>query len=182
MRIISGKYKGRQIDPPRGSVLRPTTDVAREALFNIIVHRMDISSMTVMDLFAGSGAVSFEFLSRDCKHVVAVEQQARLVSHMRDLAGKLGEENLIVLRRDVRRYLAGSGQPFDLVFADPPYDLAWISELPSMVLTPAWIKPGGWFILEHGSGHDFAGNTCFLEHRHYGHVHFSFFEMPRLNP
>lgn len=176
MRIIGGNLKGRQIGLPRGTDIRPTTDMAREALFNIIEHRSNIEEMQVLDLFSGTAAIAFEFISRGCPSVTAVEQNPAAVRGIYRLAEEWKVGGLNIIRTDVFRFLKKAPQQaFDLVFADPPFHHPWLSEIPEHVLSSGTIKPGGSFILEHPPGLDFSTHPHFTESRRYGHVHFTFF-------
>lgn len=176
MRIISGEYGGRRFEAPRNLQARPTTDIAKESLFNILQNRLDFEGISALDLFSGTGSISFELLSRGAEHVVSVEmgrvQQLFIQKVATEL--KIGREHQLV-RGDVFRYLKSATQQFDLVFADPPYALAELPTLPDLVLDGNLLKPEGIFILEHGKENDFSAHPRFMELRKYGAVHFSFF-------
>lgn len=177
MRIISGIYGGRRFEAPRNLQARPTTDIAKESLFNILQNRIDFDDITALDLFSGTGSISFELLSRGAGNVVCVEmgrtQQQFIQKVSQEL--KIGHE-LQLVRGDVFRYLKSTAQQFDLVFADPPYALAELPQLPDLVFERDILKPDGIFILEHGKGDDFSAHPHFVELRKYGAVHFSFFK------
>lgn len=177
MRIIRGKYGHRRFDVPRNITARPTTDFARENIFNVIENICDIEGKKVVDLFAGTGAVSFEFLSRGASEVVAVEMAATQSGFIRAVKEKLGDQNLKVIRGDVFRYVASCKQPFDIVFADPPYDHPRFSEIPRMILESKLVAEGSLVIIEHNKNHDFSALPGFREHRSYGSVNFSIFEI-----
>ena len=149
--------------------------MAREALFNLLKGRTDVESSTVVDLFSGTGFISYEFCSRGAMRVTAVENNLKCVNFIRKTAALLQMVMLNVIRADVFRYLKTSNESADIVFADPPYDLAEIEQLPCLVLNSGTIRDGGLFILEHGPDRSFAGNPDFSEVRKYGKVHFSFF-------
>lgn len=175
MRIIGGRYKGRKIDPPSDLKARPTTDFAREGLFNILSNRVDIESASILDLFAGTGSISYEFVSRGAANVHMVEKNARHLAGIKRIIRELGMENIRPIHIDVKAYLKTCRIKYDIIFADPPYDLSWLNELPDMVLEADILNEGGFFILEHPRSMSFSGHKSFFEHRNYGGVNFSFF-------
>lgn len=175
MRIISGKYRGRRINPPAGFRARPTTDYARESLFNILNNRIDFEAVEVLDLFSGTGSISYEFASRGAQTVHLVEKDARSISFIRRMADEMKLTNVKPLHIDVKAYLKACHYKYDIVFADPPYELPWLSELPDMVMNATILNDDGIFILEHPKSFHFAGRKYFFEHRDYGSVNFSFF-------
>ncbi len=176
MRIISGQYGGRRFEAPRNLQARPTTDIAKEGLFNILQNRIGFEGISALDLFSGTGSISFELLSRGAASVVGVEmgrpQQQFIQKVSQEL--KIGRE-LQLVRGDVFKYLKGSSQQFDLIFADPPYALTELPQLPDLIFEGNRLKEGGLFILEHGKENDFSLHPHFVELRKYGAVHFSFF-------
>jgi len=176
LRIIGGKYKGRRITPPGNFKARPTTDFAREALFNILNNRIDFESVIVLDLFSGTGSMSYEFASRGASEVHVVEKDKMHISGIRRIVKEIGFENIKTIHIDVKAYLKTCSVKYDIVFADPPYDLSWLMELPELVLGADIIKEDGFFVLEHPKAISFSGNPLFFEHRHYGGVNFSFFK------
>jgi 16S rRNA (guanine966-N2)-methyltransferase len=176
LRIISGTYKGRYIPVPRNFKARPTTDFARVGLFNVLANTYDFSGLMVLDLFAGTGIVGLEFVSRGAARVDMVDIDARTTGFLQRTARLLGTENIRVIRADVTQYLRQSRTTYDLVFADPPYDLDIIPSLPDLVFNAEILVEEGWFILEHGKKNAFAHHPQFLEMRKYGNVHFSIFE------
>lgn len=175
MRIIGGKYKGRVIDPIAGLKARPTTDFAKESLFNILNNRIDFETASVLDLFSGTGSISFEFASRGAETIHSVERDARNVTGIRKGTEKLGIENIRVIHIDVKAYLRTCNYKYDIVFADPPYDLDWLKDLPDLIIESAIMKTEGFFILEHPKRLNFSSHPGFFEHRNYGNVNFSFF-------
>ena len=176
MRIISGTYGGRRFDAPKNLQARPTTDIAKESLFNILQNRIDFEDITALDLFAGTGSISFEILSRGASKVVSVEMGRVQKQFIQKVAGELKiTTGLQLIRGDVFKYLKGATQQFDLIFADPPYALKELPTLPDLVLEGNLLKPEGTFILEHGKENDFSSHPRFVELRKYGAVHFSFF-------
>jgi 16S rRNA (guanine966-N2)-methyltransferase len=175
LRIISGKYRGRRINPPAGFTARPTTDYARESLFNILNNRIDFEAVEVLDLFSGTGSISYEFASRGAETVHLVEKDSRNISFIRRSINEMGLTNVKPLHIDVKAYLKACRYKYDIVFADPPYDLPWLTDIPELVMHASILKENGFFILEHPKSIRFAGSTYFYEHRDYGSVNFSFF-------
>ncbi len=177
MRIIGGKHKGRQFNPGKTFKARPTTDMAKESLFNILQNRIDFESISVLDLFAGTGSISFEFASRGCTDVSSVELNYNHFRFIKDTIEKLNEKGINPIKGNVFQYVKKVVRQFDLVFADPPYDHPKFSEIPELILSGNIIKPGGTFILEHSKEFDFTNIKGFSELRKYGSVHFSIFEI-----
>jgi 16S rRNA (guanine(966)-N(2))-methyltransferase RsmD len=175
LRIIGGKYKGRKIVPPRGFKARPTTDFARESLFNILNNRVDFEAISVLDLFSGTGSISYEFASRGAKEVHLVEMDMRHISGIRRIIKELGITNIKTIHIDVKAYLKTCTVRYDVVFADPPYELSWLKEIPDLVTGSGIVKEDGFFILEHPRDMSFSSHKLFFEHRNYGGVNFSFF-------
>ena len=175
MRIISGKYGRRRFQVPHNITARPTTDMARENLFNVLNNLVDFEGLQVLDLFAGTGAISFEFLSRGAASVTSVEKAGVQARFITKVAQELGEENLTLMRGDVFRFIASSHSPFDMIFADPPYDLPQLAELPALILASGLLKPGGLLVVEHPRAFDFSSLPAFTQRRVYGKVNFSFF-------
>ncbi len=180
MRIISGTLRGKTITPPSSYDARPTTDFAREALFDILSNEYEFEGLCVLDLFSGTGAISYEFISRGAEHCWAVEMNPRNASFISTAAKNLGiGDRVSVVRHNVFDFLGLCSRKFDLVFADPPYALSGLETLPDRVFECDVIHPGGYFILEHGPDKSFAGHRYFVKERKYGKVHFSFFEKPQ---
>ena len=191
MRIISGKFRGRRLMPPKNITARPTTDFAKESLFNLLTNRMDLDGADVLDLFAGTGSISLECVSRGAREVTAVELAHTQQNFIISASKSLGITNLHLIRGDVFRYIKSCSIRYDLIFADPPYALAELPTLPSLIFSEAQddpgaaevgrtfplLKPGGWFVLEHGDQYDFSGHPHFFDLRTYGSVHFSFFRL-----
>ena len=161
--------------PPKNITARPTTDFAKESLFNLLTNRMDLEGADVLDLFAGTGSISLECVSRGAREVTAVELAHTQQNFILATSKSLGINNLHLIRGDVFRYLKACSIRYDLIFADPPYALEELPTLPSLIV-PALLKPGGLFVLEHGDQYDFSGHPHFLDLRTYGSVHFSFFQ------
>lgn len=177
MRIIRGKYGRRRFDVPKNITARPTTDFARENLFNILEMQEDIEGKSVCDLFAGTGAVSWEFVSRGASEVTAVEQAPVQSAFIRSVKEKLGDTVLRLVRGDVFRFIERAQTACDIVFADPPYDHPRFSEIPELILGSALVRPGSLVIIEHGKTRDFSAIPGFARHIAYGSVNFSFFRV-----
>ena len=176
MRIITGKYKGRHFDIPRSFKARPTTDFAKENIFNVLMGYMDFEDTTALDLFAGTGSISLELVSRGCSKVVSVEADRDHASFIRQCFKKLGDESDLLIRGDVFRFLKSCKQQFDFIFADPPYALEQLPQIPDLVLNGNLLTEDGIFVFEHGKNYDFSEHPCFVEHRSYGSVNFSIFK------
>jgi len=174
MRIIGGKLKGRKLNAPHLPDARPTTDFARESLFNILQSRYVIEDAKVLDLFAGSGSIAFEFISRGAQKVTCVDLYSPGLAFIRNTA-KDWDCRIETVRSDVFRYLKVKSTAFDIVFADPPFDLKNVTELPKLIIENGWLKENGLLIAEHGKAGQFSGFDKFVEERAYGKVHFSFF-------
>ena len=195
MRIITGKYKGRHFDIPRSFKARPTTDFAKENIFNVLTQYIDFEGAEALDLFSGTGSITLELLSRGCSRVVSVELDRDHHRFICDCIGKLlnkqrtntdnnGQSeivrdspmpNCLPLRGDVFRYIKSCKQQFDFIFADPPYALKELPTIPSLIFERGLLKDGGIFVFEHGKDNDFSHDPHFVEHRSYGSVNFSIF-------
>ena len=210
MRIITGIYKGRRFDIPRTFKARPTTDFAKENIFNVLNSYIDLEGVRALDLFAGTGSISLELLSRGCSQVVSVEADRDHARFIGECVRKLGVTNHQLIRGDVFRYLksaqksstlthgsaalpaaqqpytaegpytpqsghARGSAAFSFIFADPPYALPNLPDIPDLVLQSGILAPGGVFVFEHGKQNDFSSHPCFREHRAYGSVNFTIF-------
>lgn len=175
MRIITGQFKGRHFDIPRTFKARPTTDFAKENIFNVLNGYIDFDGITALDLFAGTGSISLELVSRGCKEVVSVEKDRDHARFIADCMKKINVENDILIRGDVFRFLKSCHQKFDLIFADPPYALPELDTLPNLVFEHDLLAADGVFVFEHGKHNDFSAHPRFKEHRSYGSVNFSIF-------
>jgi len=175
MRIISGFLKGRKIDPPKEFSARPTTDFAREGLFNLLFNRKEIQGAKVLDLFTGSGTVGFEFISRGAAEVVAVDSDMAVIKFIRKKAEEFNTPQMKPFRFDAVQYISRAGTTFDIVFCDPPFDRENLHEIPDAVFAHKLLKPEGVFILEHENIHTFETHPNYLEDRSYGRVKFTFF-------
>ena len=195
MRIITGKYKGRHFDIPRRFKARPTTDFAKENIFNVMTQYIHFEGAEALDLFSGTGSITLELLSRGCSRVVSVELDRDHHRFICDCIGKLlnkqrtntdnnGQSeivrvnpmpNCLPLRGDVFRYIKSCKQQFDFIFADPPYALKELPTIPSLIFERRLLKDDGIFVFEHGKDNDFSDDPHFVEHRCYGSVNFSIF-------
>lgn len=177
MRVITGKYKGRHFDVPRTFKARPTTDFAKENLFNVLQGYIDFDEEpTALDLFSGTGSITLELLSRGCSRVVSVEADALHYSFIRGFIDKLQDLNAFPVRADVFRFLSKCHEQFDFIFADPPYALPQLEQLPDIILSRQLLRKDGLFVLEHGKKQDFSNHPRIVDHRAYGSVNFSFFK------
>lgn len=177
MRIIAGTLRGRRLNPPANLPVRPTTDMARESLFNILNNYVDYEECAVMDLFAGTGAVSLEFVSRGAREVTSIEINSQCTDYIKQEAQRMGVGNLHVVRADVFDLLKRAYKKFDIVFADPPYAHEQLTQLPDLVFEKGILNDDGIFILEHPKEFDFSHHPHFWQHRAYGKVNFTFFAM-----
>ena len=190
MRIITGKYKGRHFDIPRTFKARPTTDFAKENIFNVLNGYIDFDGCEALDLFAGTGSITLELLSRGCSSVTSIELDRDHFRFICECVKKLGTEACLPLRADVFRFIKSCRQQYDFIFADPPYALKELPQIPDLVLgtssllsSPSTLHPspstllksGGLFVFEHGKDYDFSQHPRFVEHREYGSVNFSLF-------
>ncbi|MGZ3930341.1 MAG: RsmD family RNA methyltransferase [Bacteroidia bacterium] len=179
MRIIGGQYRGKTIHPPKGLVLRPTTDFAKEALFNILNNKLDLENAAALDLFCGTGNISFELASRGAT-VKSVDKNFACIRFISEAAKSMNMP-IAVTKSDVFKYLENENGTFDIIFADPPYDLENIEGIHARVMKRNLLKAGGWLIIEHGPKTDLSQCPHFREHRSYGHVNFSFFTITDLS-
>ncbi|HEY0244644.1 MAG TPA: RsmD family RNA methyltransferase [Mucilaginibacter sp.] len=176
MRIIGGSLKGLRLNPPKNLPVRPTTDLAKEALFNILLNKIDFEGISVLDLFSGTGNISLEFASRGAAQIISVDRSIHCVNYLRDIAKQHGLTNIKVFKDDVFKYLQHETDQFDLVFADPPYDLSGIPEIPKIIFDKELLLPDGLLIVEHQSMQNLSNHPAFDEQRKYGHSSFSFFD------
>lgn len=174
MRIVGGIYKGRVFNPDKRFTARPTTDLAKESLFNILANRYDFTDMRILDLFSGTGSIGYEFLSRGAGEVTLVDKDPHHIRFIRKTIEQLGAENTRIIQDDTFRFLKNCPFSFDIIFADPPYEFPYIKEIPPAVFGSGVLKEGGLLILEHSKSHDFSKFPQFTELRKYGKVNFSF--------
>lgn len=176
MRIISGKYRGRTIVPPKNLRARPTTDFAKENLFNVLSNLVDFEACDVLDLFAGTGSIGYEFASRGARTVTSVEINSVHYDFIKRTAAQLGIENFYAVKANVFLYLKACRKQFDLIFSDAPYDLEGSERVVTEVLQNDLLRPGGILIFEHSKKMDFSSVPEFWQLRSYGSVRFSFFK------
>jgi 16S rRNA (guanine966-N2)-methyltransferase len=175
VRIISGKYRGKQIHTPNNLPVRPTTDFAKESLFNILNNLVDFEDITVLDLFAGTGNISYEFFSRGAQQVTAVEINSKCAAFIEKTSETMKADCITVFNSNVFHFLKHPYGTYHIIFADPPYDLENIESLPDLAFQSQILKEEGWFILEHSKRHSFSKHPFFDQQRKYGNVNFSFF-------
>ena len=175
MRIIAGTKKGIRIQAPPDLPVRPTTDTAKEALFNILENNFILEQSKVLDLFSGTGNIAYEFASRNCEHITAVDLNSKCCNFIRSMQEKLQFNIIEVVKNDVFSYMKKSNSSFDIVFADPPYALNNIRQIPSLVFEQNLLRPGGWLIVEHASQLNMETPHRF-DQRIYGQSSFSFYK------
>lgn len=175
MRIIGGKRKNLRIHAPKGLPVRPTTDLTKESIFNILTNYIDIDGLEVLDLFSGTGNMSYEFASRDCNEVIAVEQNYRAVKFIRDTSRKMEFENMKVIKADVFSFLKSTPYTYDVIFADPPYILKNIPDIHKLVFENKLLNPDGWLIIEHPKEVEMSSLEGFDNQRKYGRTILSIF-------
>ncbi len=176
MRIIRGKYKGRKIIAPKGFTSRPTTDFAKESLFNILQNNYRLQDAVVLDLFSGTGNISLEFLSEECKKITAIDNNRNYIFHIKKQFDELFPSKGTAICDDVFRFCKNQELNYDIIFADPPFNDSIVKDLPEIIFNNPALNPNVLFILEHSKQYDFSENIFFKEKRKYGNVNFSFFE------
>ncbi|MDA9312422.1 RsmD family RNA methyltransferase [Vicingaceae bacterium] len=176
MRIVSGTHKGRRFSPPKGLPVRPTTDFAKEGLFNMLRNRTEIEDTKVLDLCAGTGNMTFEFASRGASSVLAVDQHVGCIKFIKKAALELQLNSITALKADVFKFVNKLSQQYDIIFADPPYGLEEIVNLPSTIFKKGLLAEGGLLVLEHGRKTSFEEHPNFISTRKFGNVTFTFFE------
>lgn len=178
MRVISGIYKRRRFDVPRTFKARPTTDFAKENLFNVLGNYIDFEEekIVALDLFAGTGSISIELVSRGCEQVISIEKDRDHHAFISKVMQEVKTDRCLPIRGDVFKYLKNCRQQFDFIFADPPYELPGLATLPNLVFENNLLKENGLFVLEHGKKDNFDNHPHFIEKRVYGSVNFSFFK------
>ena len=175
MRIIAGKHKGLRFNPPQGFSARPTTDFAKESLFNILENQIQIEGKHILDLFSGSGSITYEFYSRGAASVTSVDSNFENAKFIRKTTQKLGATNIDIISSEAIRYIQKCKRKFDLIFCDPPFNYTKYEDLYHAIIQQNIIKPESYIIIEHDTKHDFSKSQYFSELRKYGHVCFSFF-------
>lgn len=180
MRIISGLYGGRRIQPPaKMPHTRPTTDVAKEGLFNILENNICLEGIETLDLFGGTGCISYELASRGAGSLTIVEKDPKMFDFIKQTAEKLGISNMKMVKQEVFAFIANCPFQYDLIFAGPPYALTTIDQLPLQIMEKKLLKPGGWFILEHTPRNDYRKFEHYRSERNYGTTIFSFFHQEK---
>lgn len=176
MRIISGTHGGRKINPPaKMPHTRPTTDIAKEGLFNIIQNNLEIDQLKVLDLFGGTGAISYELASRGAMDITTIEKDEKMYDFIKRTSAELGFTNIRVVKSDVFRFIDSTTDQYDFIFAGPPYALTTIDDLPRKIVEKRLLKPGGWFVLEHTPRNDYKKFEQYKTERNYGTTIFSIF-------
>ncbi|MBR7157212.1 MAG: RsmD family RNA methyltransferase [Bacteroidales bacterium] len=188
MRIIGGSLKGKNILPPTNYAARPTTDFAKEGLFNMLTNEFDLEEISVLDLFSGTGSISMEFASRGCKDIISIEMNPLHTRFIKQCSQSFKIKGMQVIRHNVFDFIKICTKRFDIIFADPPYDLEGLDTLPDRIFgisqefsenfsneSKKLIKNGGYFILEHPKAYSFENHPFFIKEKKYGNVHFSFF-------
>jgi 16S rRNA (guanine(966)-N(2))-methyltransferase RsmD len=175
MRIVSGEFKGRHFSPPKNFHARPTTDFAKESLFNIINNNFDFEEIAVLDLFAGTGSISFEFASRGCQSIHLVEMNSQHLAFIKKVIAELRLKQILALKQNAFHFLEICKSTYDIIFADPPYDMKGVEKIPNLVIDKQLLNPNGWLIVEHSKSTNLSELPNFVEVRNYGSVHFSFF-------
>jgi 16S rRNA (guanine(966)-N(2))-methyltransferase RsmD len=180
MRIIGGKFKGRRFNPPaKNWPTRPTTDFAKEGLFNILTNELDFAAISALDLFGGTGSHGYELISRGCEDVTYVDKFPGAVRFVRKILRELDVEAYMQIeQQDVFRFISSCRRKFDYIFAGPPYPLPNLDSIPDLIFDQGMLHPGGWLVLEHNPHHHFEDHPRFLQLRSYGKTQFSFFEEP----
>lgn len=175
MRVIGGTHKGRRILPPELKPTRPTTDFAREGLYNILYNNWELDEITFLDLFSGTGAHALEMASRGCEHIVAIDSYTACTAFLKSTAEAWGINSIQAITMDVFRYLGSVQEKFDIVFADPPFAMENVDLLPDIIIGEELLTDEGWFILEHAPDMDFSEHPNYFHERKYGSARFSFF-------
>jgi 16S rRNA (guanine(966)-N(2))-methyltransferase RsmD len=179
MRIIGGEHGGRRFNPPsKMPYTRPTTDIAKEGLFNIIENNLDISSLKTLDLFGGTGSISYELASRGAKDLTIIEKDVAMYDFIKKTAAELKLENFKVIRSDVFKFINQCSEKFDFIFAGPPYALTNIDDLPKLIFEKQLLNSKGWFVLEHTPRNDYRNFSYYKTERNYGTTVFSIFIQP----
>lgn len=176
MRIISGTKKGRRIHPPKSLPVRPTTDFAKEGLFNVLRNECSIEDCDVLDLFAGTGNMSFEFASRGAKQVTAVDENYACIRFIKQTKSQLELNAIQTLRADVLQFIDRSKESYDLIFADPPYQMNGLEKIPGLIFEKQLLKNNGILIFEHSQSFEFSDQQGFQYQKTYGNVNFTFFQ------
>ncbi|GBU07257.1 methyltransferase [Bacteroidales bacterium] len=175
MRIVGGIHRSRRFSPPKNFKARPTTDFAKENIFNVLNNLIELEDAEGLDLFAGTGSLGFEMISRGCSKVIAIEKEPINYNFINTVKEKLKAEGMLVLKADAFKYIDSCPHKFDLIFADPPFELKELDAIPALILSKELLKPGGIFVMEHPANYDFSHLPLFDHKREYGAVNFSVF-------
>jgi len=179
MRIVGGEFSGRRFSPPTNTPARPTTDVAKEGLFNILENMIDIEGIKTCDIFGGTGSISYELASRGAADLTLIERDNGNIQFIKKTAKELGiEDKLTIIRGDVFKFMKQSIDQYDFIFAGPPYALQNIDDIPMLVFEKKMLKPGGIFVHEHTPRNDYQKHPYFLRMKNYGTTVFTFFKQP----
>jgi 16S rRNA (guanine(966)-N(2))-methyltransferase RsmD len=180
MRIIGGKFGGRRFNPPADKwPTRPTTDYAKEGLFNILTNNFDFSEVKMLDLFGGTGSHSYEFISRGCTDVTYVDKFFPCIQFVQKTAETLKiQSDIRIFRSDVFKFMETNGEDYDYIFAGPPYALTTMDTIPDLIFGYKLLRPQGWFVMEHNPNHNYTKHPFYFQERHYGKTIFSFFQLP----
>jgi 16S rRNA (guanine(966)-N(2))-methyltransferase RsmD len=176
MRIIGGTLKGLRLNPPKNLPVRPTTDLAKEALFNILQNQIEFDDIKVLDLFCGTGNITYEFASRGAQQVIGVDRSIHCINYVKDTSRQHGLTQIKTFKADIFKYLQLETEQYNLIFADPPYDMNQIPEIAKIIFDKNLLLPGGLLIVEHQSMQNLSNHPAFTEQRKYGHSSFSFFK------
>lgn len=175
MRIVSGYLKGRVFNPPKNFNARPTTDFAKENLFNILNNYLEWEEIEALDIFAGTGSISYELVSRGCENVTCIEKDIKHAEFIRKVKNEFVLDNLTVITSDFYKFIQHVSKQYDLIFVDPPYDILDFEKIPELILQSNCLKQGGLLVLEHSANYDFSSISLFQEKKTYGSVNFSLF-------
>jgi 16S rRNA (guanine966-N2)-methyltransferase len=176
MRIIGGEHGGRKFNPPsKMPYTRPTTDIAKEGLFNVLQHNLDMEELVTLDLFGGTGNITYELASRGAKELTIVEKDTSMYEYIKKTAEQLRIENLKLVKMDVFKFIDQCGSKFDFIFAGPPYALTNIDDLPRLIFEKQLLKEKGWFVLEHTPRNDYKKFPFYKLEKNYGTTIFSIF-------
>ena len=178
MRIIGGRLGGLRLNPPNNLPVRPTTDIAKEALFNILQNRLEFDDLNCLDLFAGTGNISFELASREVKQVDSIDLHFKCVQYINETAKKMNLEQIKAKKADVFKFINSCKNTYDLIFADPPYDIPKLPQLPKLIFENNLLTDNGLLIVEHPSSRQMEEHPNFIETRKYGYSSFSFYTNP----
>jgi 16S rRNA (guanine966-N2)-methyltransferase len=179
MRIVGGEFSGRRFSPPSGIPARPTTDVAKEGLFNTLEHMIALEGIKTCDIFGGTGSISYELASRGAADLTLIERDAASIQFIKKTAEALGiSDKMHIIKGDVFKFMKQSRDQYDFIFAGPPYALESIDDLPMLVFQKNMLKPGGIFVLEHTPRNDYQSHPQFVRMKNYGTTVFSFFVQP----